>query len=95
MSLQRQEAEETKTIEGSADPGTASTQLKNPHITERVGPRKKVKASKLSIESITLTEGDLHDIDETVYDVTNEALQEFMQEHQTVLGALRTQLQEL
>jgi len=35
----------------------------------------------LPIDLITLTEGDLHDIGETVHDVTSEALQEFMQEH--------------
>jgi len=72
-----------------------STQLKRPHTVERVGPRKKVKASKLAIDLITLTEGDLHDIGETIRDVTKEALQDFMQEHQTMLGALRVQLQEL
>lgn len=60
---------------------TTSTQLKRPHTIERVGPRKKVKASKLAIDPITLTKGDLHDICETVRDVNNEALQDFMQEH--------------
>jgi len=58
-------------------------------MIERSGPRKKVRASKLAIDLITLTEGDLHDICETVYDVTNEVLQEFMTEHQSVLGALK------
>ena len=51
--------------------------------------RKKVKALKFSIDPITLTEGDLYDIGETVRDVTNEALQDFIQEHQTMLGALK------
>jgi len=73
-----QEVEETKIAEGSRDPGATSTQLKYPLIAKRVGPRKKVKASKFSIDSITLTEGDLHDIDETVLDVTSEVLQDFM-----------------
>ena len=95
MSSQGQDAEEIETVEGSVDPGAASTQLKCPCIVEREGPRKKVKASKLAIDPITLTEGDLHDIGEMARDVTNEALQDFMQEHQTVLGALRVQLQEL
>jgi len=63
------------------DPGTTSTQLKCLHTTERAGPRKKVKASKFSIDLITLTKGDLHDINEIVHDVINEALQDFMQEH--------------
>ena len=49
----------------------------------------------MAIDPITLTECDLHDIGETVYDVTSEALKEFMQEHQTMLAALTVQLQEL
>ena len=77
------------------DPGATSTQLKRPRIAERAGPRKKVKDSKLDIDPITLTKSDLHDIGETVCDVTNEALQDFIQEHQTLLGALRAQPQEL
>lgn len=47
-------------------------------MVERIGPRKKVKESKFAIDPITLTEGDLHDISETVRDVTNKALQDFM-----------------
>jgi len=47
-------------------------------MVERVGLRKKVKASKLAIKLIILTKGDLNDIGETVCDVTNEALQDFM-----------------
>lgn len=89
------EAEETETEKGSTDLGTASPQLKWPCITERSGPRKKVKASKLATDPITLTKGDLHDIGEMVRDITSEVLQEFMQEHQAMLGALRAQLQEL
>lgn len=87
-----QEAEETETTEGSVDLGAMSTQLKHPRIIEKLGPRKKFKASKLAIDTITLTEVDLHDIVETVRDVIGEALQNFMQEHQTVLGSLRVQL---
>lgn len=60
------------------DPGTASTQLKCPHMAERAGLRKKVKASKLAIDPITLAKGELHDIGETVHDFTNEALQDFI-----------------
>ena len=51
--------------------------------------QKNVKASKLSIDPITLTKGDLHDINEMMRDVTNEALQDFMQENQIVLAVLR------
>ena len=76
-----QEAEDTEMAEGSTDPGTTYTQLKRLRIVERLDPRKKVKASKLAIDPITLTKGDLHDIDEIVRDVTSEVLQEFMTEH--------------
>jgi len=77
-SSQGQEVEEVETTEGSMDPGTTSTQLKRPHMEKRTRPRKKVKALKLAIDPITLIEGDLHDIGETVRDVTDEALQQFM-----------------
>ena len=86
---QGREADEAEMAEGSVDPGTASTQLKHQHPVERPRLRKKVKASKLSIDPITLTEGDLHNIKETVHDVTSEDLQNFMQENQNLLGALR------
>lgn len=75
MPSQGQEAE---TEEGGVDPRTALTQLKRQHPAERAGSWKKVKASKLSIDPIILTEGDLYEIGETVRDVTNEALQDFM-----------------
>ena len=78
MPSQGQEVEEAETTKGSADLGTTSKQLKRPHTIEQAGSRKKVKALKLAIDPITLTEGDLHDIGETVRDVTNEALQDFM-----------------
>ena len=62
---------------------------------EQTRPRKNTKASKLDGEPITLTEGDLYDIGDTVREVTREAHQEEMTEQQNVLGALRAQLQEL
>jgi len=46
----------------------------------------------MSFDPITITEGDLHDIEETVRDVTVEALQQFEEQQQLVLGALRTKL---
>ena len=49
----------------------------------------------MAIDLTILTEGDLHDIGETVRNVTSEALQEFMMGNQTILGALRAKLQEL
>ena len=56
------------------EPQTMSTQLKHQHPTDQTGSHKKVKASKLSIKLNTLTEGDLHDIDEIVQEVTFEEL---------------------
>lgn len=75
---QGQADEEVETKEGGVDPQIVSTQLKHQHLTDQAGLRKKVKASKLSIDLITLTEADLHYISETVHDVTNETLQYFM-----------------
>jgi len=60
-----------------------------------VGLQKKLKASKTSFDPITLIEGDLNDIGETVHNVTMEALQQFKEENQMELGALLTQIQEL
>jgi len=79
--------QETKLEEGIVDPQTVSTQLKSQHPSECTGPHKKVKASKLSTDPITLAKGDLHNIGETVHDVTSEALQNFVQENQIVLGS--------
>lgn len=86
---------ETNEEEGSANPQIVSTQLKRQCPSERMGPCKKLKVSKLSIDPIILTEGDLHDISETMCDVTTEALQNFTEENQIVLGALEAQIQEL
>lgn len=57
-----------------ADPGTTSTQLKWSHGTKRIGKWKKTKASKLDGEPITLIEGDLYDIGDTIHEVTREAI---------------------
>ena len=56
---------------------------------------KKLKASKNSFNPIILTQGDLHNIREMVRDVTTETLQQFVEEHQMVLGALRAQIKDL
>lgn len=88
-------AQETDLEEGGADPQTTSTQLKRQCLREQVGQQKKSKASKTSFDLITLTEGDLHDIGETVRDITTEALQQFVEENTMLLGALWTQIQEL
>lgn len=60
-----------------------------------MGSRKKSKASKTSLDPITLTEGDLHDIGDKVWDVTAEALQQFEQQQHLLLGAIQMGLHEL
>lgn len=77
------------------DPQTTSAQLKRSYPQEKAASQKKTKASNTSLDPITPTEGDLHDIRETVRFVTTEALQQFEEQQQLVLGALRTKLQEL
>lgn len=46
--------------------------IKHPREQEKVGPRKKSKASKTSLDPITLIEGDLNGIGDTVRDFTTE-----------------------
>ena len=58
-------------------------------------PRKKSKASKTSFDLITLTEVDLHNIWETVHELTAEALQQLAKENQIMLGGLQAHIQEL
>ena len=65
-----------------------ATKLKLPRPREQVGSRKKTKALNTSVDLITLTERNLHDIGEMVRDITVEALQQFEEKHQMVLGAL-------
>ena len=52
-----------------------SIRIKRPRELEKGGPKKKSKAPKTLLDPITLTEGDLHDIDDIVRDATMEALQ--------------------
>ena len=56
-----------------------SAHLKRPREQEKGGLRKKSKATKTSLDPITLTEGNLHEIGDMVRDVTAEALQQFEQ----------------
>ena len=51
-----------------------STYIKHPREQEKGGLRKKYKATKTLLDPITLTEGDLHEIGDTVQDVIAEAL---------------------
>ena len=69
--------------------------IKHPREQEKGGLRKKSKATKTLLDPITLIEGDLHDIGDTVQDVTMEALQQFEQQQQLILGAIQIGLQEL
>lgn len=59
------------------DPQATSARIKHPREQEKGGSRKKAKATKMSLDPITLTEGDLHDIGDMGQDVTLEALQQF------------------
>jgi len=54
-----------------------STRIKCPRELEKGGSKKKSKATKASLDPITLTEGKLYDIGDTVRDVTTKALQQF------------------
>lgn len=62
-----------------ANPQETFARIKRPRELEKGGSRKKSKATKTSLDPITLTEGDLHDIGDIVGDVTAEALQQFEQ----------------
>lgn len=48
--------------------------IKHPRGQEKVGLQKKFKANKMSMDSNTLTEGDLNDIGDKVLDATVELL---------------------
>lgn len=56
-----------------------------------MGPQKKSKVAKTSFDPITLTKVSLHDIGETVREVTAEALQQFVKENYMALGAFPAQ----
>ena len=53
-------------------------------------PRKNEKASKTNSEVTMLTEGDLIDIENTIQDDAQEAIDDAMSEKHIVLGELRT-----
>ena len=62
---------------------------------KKVEPWKKSKPSNTSLDLITLTEGDLNDIGDTVWDATAEMLQQFEQQQQQALGAIQMGLRKL
>lgn len=90
-----QGTEDVDRAEERADPGPELTQLKWSHVPEKLAPRKKVKATKTSVDPITLTEGDLFDINEMVRNVTKDTLEEVMTKQTPMLGVLRAQLKDL
>jgi len=74
------------------DPQEMSACIKCPRELEKGWSRKKSNAMKTSLDLITLIEGDLHDIDDIVSDVTMEVLQQFNQQQQIIPGAIQTGL---
>ena len=54
-----------------------SARIRCPRELKKGGSKKKSKATKTSLDPITLTEGNLYDSGDTVRDVTAEALQQF------------------
>jgi len=66
-----------KTKQHDIDPQQMSAHLKHLRELEKGGPRKKSNVTKTSLDPITLIVGNLHDIGDTVKDVTVEALQQF------------------
>jgi len=89
------EIKEEDTEQHGMDPKEMSTRIKHSRELEKGGSRKKSKATKTSLDHITLTEGDLYDNGDTVRDVTTEALQQFEKQQQIILRAIQTGLQEL
>lgn len=71
---------EVYTIEEHTDPVLASTQLEWSCPPKKISPRNKVKVTKMPVDLITLTEGDLFDINEIVHKVANDVLQEMRME---------------
>lgn len=72
----KQETDE-KIEQHVADPQVTSARIKHAREQEKGGSRKKSKATRASLELITLTEGDLYDIGDRMWGVTMEALQQF------------------
>lgn len=70
------------------DPQEMFTLIKHLREMEKGVSRKKFKATKTSMDPITLMEGDLYDIGDIVSDVTMEALQQFQKQQQIILGAI-------
>ena len=68
------ETKEEETTQHDADPQDSFACIKCLREMENGRSRKKSKVTKTALDPITLTEGDLHDIGDTVRDVTPEVL---------------------
>lgn len=90
-----EEEMDEQTKQHSTYPQVTSTRIKHLREEKKGGSRKKYKATKTSLDPITLTEGDLYDIGDTVRDVTIEALQQFEEQQKIILGVIQIGLQEL
>ncbi len=88
-SPETEEETNKQTEQHDADPQAMFAHIKHPREKEKAGSRKKSKATKTLLDPITLIEGDLHDIGDTMRDVTMEALQQFEQQKQIILGAIQ------
>jgi len=62
---------------------------------EKEGLYKNMKATKSSLDPITLTEGDLDDIGDKVWGTTSELMQQFEQQQKKALSAIQTSLHAL
>jgi len=72
-----EEETDEQTEQHDTNPDATFACISHPREQDKGGSRKKYKDTKTSLDIITLTEGDLHDINDTVHDVTMEALQQF------------------
>jgi len=66
---------EEETEQYDVDAQETSSHFKHPMEQEKGGSRKKSKATKTSLDPITLTEGEFHDIGDTMRGVITEVLQ--------------------
>jgi len=89
------EEEDEQMEQGGMDPKMTPLPTKHNRDPEKVGPWKKSKASKTSLDPITLMEGPLNDIGDKVKDATVKLLQQFKQQHQQALGVIEMILCEL
>lgn len=93
--LPQTEAEEQQSKQGDGDQESTPFRIKCIWEQENEGSQKKSKASKSSLDPITLTEGELDDIIDKVRDATTELLQQFEQQQRQVLVAIQMRLHKM